>query len=75
MDRRDQELLAKQLRGVSPPQRNNGVMALTLLAVFSTGVALGGVLFAYQSEPMKIASNDAVPAISNPNSTLPTTRH
>ena len=30
-----------------------------ILAVFFAGMALGGFLFAYKSEPMQIASNDA----------------
>jgi hypothetical protein len=38
-------------------------MTLAILAVFFAGMVLGGFLFAYKSEPMQIASNDATPAI------------
>jgi hypothetical protein len=74
MDQRDQELLEKQLRRLNPP-RSDGVMTLAILAVFFAGMALGGFLFAYRSEPMQIASNDATPAIPFPNGAPPTTRH
>ena len=55
--------------------RSDGVMILAILAVFFAGMALGGFLFAYKSEPMQIASNDATPAIPFPNGAPPTTRH
>jgi hypothetical protein len=74
MDRRDQELLEKQLRRLNPP-RSDGVMILAILAVFFAGMALGGFLFAYKSEPMQIASNDATPAIPFPNGAPLTTLH
>jgi hypothetical protein len=50
-------------------------MILAILAVFFAGMALGGFLFPYKSEPMLIASNDATPAILLPNGAPPTTRH
>lgn len=59
MNQHDQELLDKQLWRLRPPRRNDGVMVLAVLAVFFAGIALGGFLFAYKSEPMHIASNDA----------------
>jgi hypothetical protein len=55
MDRRDQELLDKQMRRLTPP-RNDGVIAVMLVAMFLVGVALGGVLSAHQSEPIQISS-------------------
>jgi hypothetical protein len=56
MDRRDQELLDKQMRRLSPP-RNDGVIAVMLAAMFVVGITIGSVLSpAHQSEPMKIAS-------------------
>jgi hypothetical protein len=57
MDRRDQELLDKQMRRLSPP-RNDGVIAVMLAAMFLVGMALGSVLSVHQSEPMQIASMD-----------------
>ena len=57
MDRRDEELLDRQMRRLSPP-RNDGVIAVVLAAMFLVGMALGGVLSAPQSEPIQIASID-----------------
>jgi hypothetical protein len=57
MDRRDQELLDKQMRRLGPP-RNDGVIAVLLAAMFLVGMTLGGVLSAHQTEPIQIASMD-----------------
>jgi hypothetical protein len=57
MDRRDQELLDKQMRNLSAP-RNDGVIAVLLAAMFLVGMTLGSVLSAHQSEPIQIASMD-----------------
>jgi hypothetical protein len=46
MDRRDQELLDKQMRSLTPP-RNEGFIAVLLAAMFLVGMTLGSVL----SEP------------------------
>src|SRR6266567_913432 len=70
---RDQELLDKQLRQLSPYPRGDGVLILAMLAVFFSGMALGGFLFAYENEPVQIALNDAPHAILNPNGTSSTT--
>ena len=75
MDQRDQELLDKQLRHLNPYPRSDGVMMLAILAVFFAGMAFGGFLFPYKSEPMQIASNDATPAIPFPNGAPLTTLH
>jgi hypothetical protein len=57
MNRRDQELLDKEMRRLTPP-RNDGVIAVMLAAMFLVGMTLGGVLSAHQSEsePIQIAS-------------------
>ena len=57
MDRRDQELLDKQMRRLTPP-RHEGVIALMLAAMFLVGVTLGSVLSPHKSEPTQIASID-----------------
>ena len=57
MDRRDQELLDKQMRRLTPP-RHEGVIALMLAAMFLVGVTLGSVLSPHKSEPTQIASLD-----------------
>jgi hypothetical protein len=57
MDRRDQELLDKQMRRLTPP-RNDGVIAVLLAAMLLVGMTLGSVLSAHQTEPIQIASMD-----------------
>ena len=57
MDRRDQELLDKQVRRLTPP-RNDGVIAVLLAVMFLVGMTLGGVLSAHKTEPIQIASMD-----------------
>jgi hypothetical protein len=59
MNRRERELLDKQLHAIYAPPRSDGVLMLGILAVFSAGIALGGFLYAYTSEPgpMQMASN------------------
>jgi hypothetical protein len=57
MDRRDQELLDKQMRRLSPP-RNDGVIAVMLAVMFVVGMTLGGVVSEPKTEPIQIASID-----------------
>jgi hypothetical protein len=57
MDRRDQALLDKQMRRLSPP-RNDGVIAVMLAVMFVVGMTLGGVLSEPKTEPIQIASMD-----------------
>jgi hypothetical protein len=57
MDRRDQELLAKQMRSLTA-SRNEGTIAAMLAAMFLVGMALGSVLSPHKSEPVQIASMD-----------------
>jgi hypothetical protein len=55
MDRRDQELLDKQMRRLSAP-RNDGVIAVMLAVMFVVGMTLGGVLSEHETEPAHNAS-------------------
>jgi hypothetical protein len=55
MDRRDQELLDKQMRRLTLPS-NEGVIAVMLATMFLVGITLGSVLSPHQSEPIQIAS-------------------
>ena len=57
MDRRDQELLDRQMRRLMPP-RNEGVIAVLLAAMFLVGMTLGGALSEHKTEPIQIASID-----------------
>ena len=54
MNRRDQELLDKQMRRLTPP-RNEGAIAVMLAAMFT----VGGLLSTHQSEPIQIATMGA----------------
>ena len=56
MDRRDQELLDKQMRKLVPPQNDGAIAVMLAAAMFLVGMALGSVLSAHQSEPIQIAS-------------------
>ena len=44
MTRRDQELLEKQLWGVSPRSPQNGIIILIMIAVFLIGMGAGDIL-------------------------------
>jgi hypothetical protein len=57
MDRRDQELLDKQMRRLTPP-RNDGVIAVLFVAMFLVGMTLGSILSEPKTEPIQIASMD-----------------
>jgi hypothetical protein len=57
MDRRDQELLDRQMRRLTPP-RNEGGIAVLLAAMFLVGMTLGGALSEHKTEPVQIASID-----------------
>jgi hypothetical protein len=74
MDQRDQELLDKQLRRLTPTPRNDGVMVLAILAVFFGGMALGGFVVAYKSQPTRFAANNAPSAMSFPTGAPPIMR-
>ena len=58
MNRRDDELLAKQMRAISPPRNDVG---FALLAVFVAGLMLGAVMFAGHREP--VAPHDAMASL------------
>jgi hypothetical protein len=61
MDRRDEELLDKQLRSISPP-RNDAVLGLVGVAVFIVGLTVGAYLMAPNHD--QIAPHNAVAALS-----------
>jgi|HubBroStandDraft_2_1064218.scaffolds.fasta_scaffold454444_1 hypothetical protein len=71
MDQRDWELLDQQMRGSSPP-RNDGILGLSVAAVFLAGLTLGSILFAHQSAPTQLARNNAKVATYFPNGSAPT---
>ncbi|MFY9838477.1 MAG: hypothetical protein WAK55_18790 [Xanthobacteraceae bacterium] len=57
MDRYDQELLAKQMRRLNPPQ-SEGVIVVMFVVMFLVGMALGSILSEPKTEPIQIASMD-----------------
>lgn len=59
MDRRDQELLNKQLRHLELIPRNDGAIMLVLTSVFFAGMAIGGFLYAYTGAPLRVAAEYA----------------
>jgi hypothetical protein len=74
MDKRDLELLEKQLWAVSGRPPPNGVInGLTILAVFLAGIAIGDILFAPQSKPIQI-THDRMAVVSSPNDAQPIMR-
>lgn len=75
MNQRDQELLDKQLWGVTAnPPTKGGIIGLMGVAIFFVGIAIGAVLFAHESKPTRIAVNDLAAAISIPNAMRPIMR-
>jgi len=70
MNRRDQELLDKQLWGMSPapPPRYGGTLGLAIVVAFFGGLAVGGMLFAQKSNQPQTATHDAMLTLSLMNS-------
>ena len=65
MDRRDQELLDKQLARFQPPPRRDGLMVLAVVGVFLAGVTADSFLFAYRSpHAIQVASSDGTMALA-----------
>jgi hypothetical protein len=62
MTRRDQELLDKQLWGVSSRSPQNGMTTLTIIAVFLVGMGIGDIV-----SKTKQANTNYVALISYPN--------
>jgi len=64
MNQHDQELLAKQLWGVSrSPPRDGAIMGFALATVFLIGLAVGGILSAPTSDQLN--SQDSNVLIAN----------
>ena len=59
MNQRDQQLLDKQLWGVSSrPPRNADIIGPAFVIVFLVGIAIGNILSAHEGKPMQTASHD-----------------
>ncbi len=71
-DRRDQELLDKQLRRFNPNPRSDGTLMLALVAAFLAGMTVGAFAFAYKVDPTGITSTAT--ALAEPVYALPIAR-
>ena len=73
MNQRDEELLDKQLWGVSPTaSRNGGKIGVIFIAGFLVGIAIGDIRFGHQSKRTQPVSYDVTAALSLPNLGRPT---
>jgi hypothetical protein len=71
MNRRERNLLDKQLRGADPrAPANRGALGLTFVAVFLGGLFLGGWLFAHKPQ----TTDDQMIALFHVNGAPPTMR-
>jgi hypothetical protein len=72
MDRRDWELLDKQMRRLQPAPRRDSVMALMLVGVFLAGITSGAFLAASANQAaMQAASGDGKTALAFLSSRTP----
>ena len=74
MDQHDQQLLQKQLRAINSAPQRPGVIIVTVLMVFLTGISLGGLLAGPTTESTRVAATDVAPAILYPGGTQLTMR-
>ena len=57
MDRRDWDLLNKQMRRLQPSPPPNGIMVLMLAGIFVAGMTTGALLFTSGSPPVQTATD------------------
>ena len=75
MNRRELELLDKQLWGVHPhPPVSGGVLSFGLTAVFLSGLLLGAWLFPIKSHQTQVASGEQMIALFDVNGSPPAPR-
>ncbi len=70
MDQRDQELLDRQLDKLTPPH-HDGVVILTVVAMFFIGMTLGRFLSARESPALQMAANDTAAMMLPQGSPVP----
>jgi len=58
MNRRDRELLDRQMSRFQPPPRRDGVLILAMARIFIAGLTAGGLLFTFGIPSALTASND-----------------
>ena len=66
MNRRDEELLDKQLWGVSPTVSRNGggIIGVMFIAGFLVGIAIGDIRFGHESKRTQSVSHGVTAALS-----------
>ena len=66
MNRRDEELLDKQLSGVSPTVSRNGggIIGVMFIVGFLAGIAIGDIRFGHESKRIQTVSHDVTAALS-----------
>ena len=74
MNRREWELLDKQLGVVDHPPMGGAVLSFGFIAVFLSGLLLGGWLFAHKSNQMQVTSGEQIIALFNANDSPPAAR-
>jgi hypothetical protein len=67
MDKRERELLERQLHQLSMPSRHEGATILMLVCMFLAGVTLGAIWFGHKDQPTRVASNGTVAAATLPD--------
>ena len=73
MNRRDWELLDRQLQGVQPRAPvNNGALSLAFIAVFVAGLGFGGWLFA--NNQMQRSNDQMIALLFHTDGSPPTMR-
>jgi hypothetical protein len=72
MNRREWELLDKQLWGIHPhPPVSGAVLSFGFIAMFLSGILLGGWLFAHKSNQMQVTSAEQMIALFQTNGLPP----
>jgi hypothetical protein len=65
MDRRDRQLLNKQMKRFQPSPRRDGLMILALVGVFICGLTAGGLVFSFASQtPTPTTASDGKTALA-----------
>jgi hypothetical protein len=59
MDRRDRELLNRQMSHFPPARRRDGIMIMAIVGVFLVGLTTGGLLFPFGSNPSTPTGSDS----------------
>jgi hypothetical protein len=58
MNRRDRELLDRQMKHIQSQPRRDGVLILGMVGVFIAGLTAGGSLFTFGSNPLTPTASD-----------------